>query len=173
MISQKKLLEDNDVYKSMFFQRLGIFQAPKLTSGHKYMGIAAIMGFCFVFLHIITIIVTIVTTGTNWGMSAWMLDLTGFVAGGFMALLCRDASSKTSTDSAPQTFWVFIWAAITICVRCLDILMLFGIVKIEAIYITPTGPVLIANIFSEIIIAVPYVLFALIGSVKILWYSND
>ncbi len=35
------------------------------------------------------------------------------------------------------------------------------------------GPVLAANIFSEIIIAFPYTLFALVRSVLMVWYPRD
>ena len=51
--------------------------------------------------------------------------------------------------------------------------MLFGIVQISAIYHTPTGAVLYANIVSEIVIAIPYNLLAFGGSLHLLCCPQD
>ena len=64
-------------------------------------------------------------------------------------------------------------AAITICVRVLDTLMILGIVKIPAIYTHPEGAVFWSNVVSEIIFGVPYTLCALIGSSILLFNPSD
>lgn len=51
--------------------------------------------------------------------------------------------------------------------------MLTGLVEIEAIYHTPSGPTLYANIVSEIIVAFPYTTLALVGSVWLLFFPED
>merc|ERR1712023_325738 len=116
-----------------YTRRFGFFQAPKLTRGHQYIGVAAILGFLFVIAHIITVIVTCATKGFDWGVNAWMFDMMGFAAGGLFAVLCRKASNTTSTESRKYNFWILIWSSITACVRVLDVLMLFGIVHLPSI----------------------------------------
>lgn len=172
-ILSKSSNEAQSFYESWLFHQLHVFEAPQLTLGHKCMGFAALFGFIFIIAHMVTIIVTLVTVGANWGMPAWMADLTGYIAGALFAFLCRNGSNKHSSETAKESFWIFVWASITICVRILDVLMITGAVVIEAIYKTPHGPVLAANIFSEIIIAFPYTLLALVGSVLMVWYPQD
>jgi len=161
------------IYDASLFRKIGLFEAPKLGTSHKLLGVAALLGFMFVFTHIITIAVTLATAGSAWGMSAWMLDLTGFVAGGCFSLLCRNASNKPSAETRKDNIWILIWSSVTVCVRVLDVMMLFGIVNIPSIYVTPHGPTLAANIVSEVIIAFPYTLLAFVGSVLILFYPTD
>jgi len=160
-------------FKSDWFDRVGLFQAPRLTTAHKIIGSAAILGFLFAILHIVTIIVTVSADGADWGMPAWMLDITGFLAGAGFALICRDRSNKPSSEKRQDTFWILIWSAITFMVRILDILMLTGLVEIESIYHTPTGPTLYANVVSEIIVAFPYTTLALVGSTMLLYCPTD
>ena len=66
-----------------------------------------------------------------------------------------------------------MWSGITLGVRVLDVLMLFGIVRIDDIYHAPSGAVLYANIVSEIVIAIPYTLLALVGSLMLLLCPKD
>ena len=107
------------------------------------------------------------------GATAWSKGITGYLAGVFFAFICQRASNKTSSDVKKETLNILIWSAITFCVRVLDILLLSGAVKIEAIYHTPTGPTLYANIVSEIIIAFPYTALALVGSALLLRCLED
>ena len=160
-------------FHNAWFARVGIFQAPTLTSAHKTIGVAAILGFLFSILHVVTIITTLSADGADWGAPAWSLDLTGFLSGTCFAFICRDRSNKLSSDRTQDTRWILIWSAITFCVRVLDILMLTGLVKIEAIYHTPSGPTLYANIVSEIIVAFPYTTLALVGSTMLLFCPTD
>ena len=160
-------------FEAAFFRRVGLFQAPLLTTAHKIIGTAAVLGFLFSILHVVTIIVTVSSAGADWGLPAWMLDLTGFLAGTAFAFLCREASNKPSSEKKQDSVWILIWSAITFCIRILDILMLTGLVKIEAIYHTPSGPTLYANIVSEIVIAFPYTTLALVGSVLLVCFPKD
>merc|ERR1712216_346774 len=80
-----------------FFHQVGLFQAPILTTAHKYVGMAAVFGFLFGIGHIITVLVTCITEGFGWGVNAWIFDMTGFVAGVGFAFLCQKASSTTSS----------------------------------------------------------------------------
>ena len=144
-----------------------------MTKGHKLLGIATILGFLFVITHIITVIITCAVAGFGWGTNAWIFDMTGFVAGLCFALLCWKASNRNSIEIRDDVFWIFVWSAITVCARILDTLMLFGIVKINSIYITPTGIILYSNIVSEVIIALPYAIFALAGSTLLLCFSKE
>ena len=55
----------------------------------------------------------------------------------------------------------------------LKLLGQIGAVRLDAIYVTPEGPVLYANIVSEIVIACPYTLLALAGSAMLLYAPED
>ena len=156
-----------------WFDRVGLFQAPQLTTAHKIIGCASILGFLFAILHVVTIIVTVSSDGADWGMPAWSLDITGFLAGTGFAFICRDRSNKPSSEKRQDTFWIFVWSAFTFFIRILDILMLTGLVVIESIYHTPTGSTLYANIVSEIIVAFPYAALALVGSTMLLYCPTD
>ena len=152
---------------------IGLCQAPILTTGHKFLGVATLLGFFFVVTHIITVIITCSKEGFDWGTNAWMFDMMGFVAGLGFALLCWKVSNRRSIEVRQDIFWIFVWSAITFCVRILDILMLFGIVKIDSIYVTPTGAILYANIVSEVIFGFSYCIFALIGSSILIFSPKD
>ena len=97
----------------------------------------------------------------------------GWLAGLLFTVLCRRASNATSAAARKDNFWILIWSSITVCVRILDVLMLLGAVRLDAIYVTPEGPVLYANIVSEIVIACPYTLLALAGSAMLLYAPED
>lgn len=150
------------------WRRASLFQASPCTTAHKLVGLAAILGFLFAVLHLVTIIVTVLSAGADWGATAWSMDIMGYLAGVGFAFLCRNASNVGSSEGGQETFWIFVWSAITLFVRILDILMLTGVVEIKAIYDTPKGPTLYANIVSEIIVAFPYTALALAGSALLL-----
>jgi len=154
-------------------RRVGLFQAPRLTAGHQCIGVASILGFAFVVSHTVTVLVTCATKGFNWGANAWIFDMMGFVAGGLFALLCRKASSTTSAESRKDNIWIIVWSSITACVRVLDVLMLLSVVHLPEIYETPSGAVLCSNIISEILIAVPYTVLALVGSLILVICPED
>ena len=151
----------------------GYFEVEVLTLGHKCMGVAALLGAVFAVLHPITVITTVVVAGANWGITAWMLDISGYLAAVCFALLCRQSSSTRSLDYKKKNSYIFFWAIITFCVRIFDILLLFGIVKFDEIYVTPTGAVLAANIVSEIIVAVPYCLLAAVAGLALFFCPKD
>ena len=160
-------------FEADFFRHIKLFQAPQLTTAHKLIGVAACLGFLFAVLHPVTILVTIMSDGADWGAAAWSTDLTGYFAGVGFAFLCRNASNARSVESQPDTSWIVIWAGITFFVRVLDILMLTGVVKIDAIYHTPTGPTLYANVVSEIVVAFSYTVVALAGSAYLTYFPED
>jgi hypothetical protein len=151
-------------FESGFLARVGLFQAPSLTRAHKIIGTASVIGFLFAVAHPLTVLVTLLYDGADWGATAWTMDVLGYLAGVGVAFLCRNCSNKERAEVKQDAFWILVWSAITFCVRVLDIAMLTGVVEIEAIYHTPTGPTLYANIVSEIVIAFPYSAFALVGS---------
>ena len=154
-------------------RRIGLCQAPTLTAGHLLVGAAAVLGFAFTIAHLATVVVTCASAGFGWGVNAWMFDMMGFFAGFLFACLCKKASNTRSADSRKDLFWILVWSGITLGVRVLDVLMLFGIVRIEDIYHTPSGAVLYANIISEIVIAVPYNLLAFTGSMMLFLCPKD
>ena len=45
--------------------------------------------------------------------------------------------------------------------------------QIDEIYHTPTGPILVANVISEIVITIPYNVFAFVGSLMLLLCPRD
>ena len=90
--------------------------------------------------------------GFDWGAPAWSADISGFLAGAAFAFVCAKASNTSSAEGAKELKWIAIWSSITAAVRVLDTLMLFGVVKIEAIYHEPEGAVLTSNIVSEVAI---------------------
>ena len=152
---------------------LGYFEAPVLTTGHKIMGVAGLLGIIFTVLHPVTVIVTCVEEGFGWGATAWILDIIGYIAAVFFAVLCRASSSKTILEGKKYNGYILFWASITFCVRIFDILMLFGVVKFGDIYITPHGPVLVTNIISEICVAMPYTMLAMLAAVMLLRQAHS
>ena len=150
-----------------------MFQAPVLTTGHRLMGVAAVLGACFVITHVITVTVTCVVNGFGWGINAWVLDIAGFLAGFYFAIQCALSSSSRSVDFKKANTWIFTWAAITLPTRILDVLMLFGIVKWSEIYITPEGPTLWSNVVSEIFSGLTFATVAFIAAAMLLWFPKD
>lgn len=138
------------------------------TKGHRCIRVAALLGACFVVLHLITVVVTCTVEGFDWGATAWSLDVTGFLAGLFFAVQCWLSSGRPSEDFRSGNLWIFVWALITLIVRIVDTLMLFGVVKWDAVYITPVGPVLWSNIVSEVIVGMAFTIAALVGALMLL-----
>jgi len=151
-----------------FFSSLGLFQAPVITVGHRFIGVAALLGTCFVVTHIVTVIVTCAVDGFDWGVTAWIADIMGFLAGFFFTIQCWLSSSRRSDVFRKENSWICIWAFITFGARILDTLMLFGLVKWSAVYVTPVGPTLWSNIVSEILFGIPFTVAALVGSLMLL-----
>ncbi len=147
---------------------IGLFQDPLLTVGHRFMGVAARLGACWVVLHLVSVFVTCAVEGFNWGVNAWILDITGFIAGLFFAIQCWLSSNRKSDDFRRGNFCICVWAFLTIGARILDTLMLFGIVKWSAVYITPVGAVLWSNIVSEVVFGNGFTVTALIGALILL-----
>ena len=151
----------------------GLFQAPVLTAGHRFLGVAALLGACFVATHLVTVVVTCVVDGFNWGINAWILDIMGFIAAFYFAIQCGLSSNTKSVDFREKNSWICAWAVITIGARILDILMLFGVVKWSEIYVTPEGPTLWSNVVSEVIFGMAFTVTALLGSLMLLISPRD
>ena len=154
-------------FESGLFRRVGFFQAPSLTRAHKIIGTASVLGCLFTVAHPLTVLVTLLYDGADWGATAWTMDVLGYLAGVGFAFLCRKVSNEEKVEVQQDAFWISVWSAITLCVRVLDILMLTRAITVEALYHTPSGPTLYANIVSEIVIAFPYTAPALVGSLLI------
>jgi hypothetical protein len=147
---------------------IGLFQAPVLTAGHLCIGVAALLGACWVVLHLVTVFVTCVVVGFNWGVNAWILDIMGFIAGLYFAIQCWLSSSRKSNGFRKVNSWICIWAFVTFGVRILDTLMLFGVVKWSAVYVTPVRAVLWSNILSEVVFGNAFAVTALLGALMLL-----
>ena len=156
-----------------FFSSIDLFQAPVLTAGHRCMGIAALLGACFVVTHLVSVVVTCVVSGFNWGVSAWVLDILGFLAGLFFAVQCWLSSNRTSADFRSGNVWIAVWAFATLGARIIDTLMLFGVVKWSAVYVTPTGVVLWSNVVSEVAFGNAFTVTALVGALMLLLCPQD
>ena len=137
------------------------------------MGVAALLGACFVVSHVVTVVVTCAVEGFNWGINAWVLDLMGFLAGLFFATACWLSSSRKSGEFRNGNTWICVWAFVTFGARILDTLMLFGVVKWSAVYVTPMGVVLASNIVSEVVIGMAFTVTALVGSLMLLICPQD
>ena len=156
-----------------FLRKCGLCLAPQTTAAHECIGCAAILGVFFVASHVVTVIVTCAFEGFNWGTTAWCLDIMGFLAGFGFAILCANSSNKHSVENRKDNRWIFIWATVTVGSRILDTLMLFGVVKLDDVYTTPSGVVLFTNVISEVIIGNIYVITALTGSAMLLFCPAD
>lgn len=156
-----------------YFRSIGLFRAPILTVGHKWVGVAALLGACFVIAHMVTVIVTCAVDGFNWGVNAWVLDTLGFVAGFYFAIQCWISSSRRSVDFRKGNLWICVWALATGGARILDALMLFGVVRWGAVYVSPVGPTLWANIVSEVVIGSAFTTTALVGTSMLLVCPRD
>ena len=155
------------------FTDIGLFQAPVLTVGHRFIGVAALLGTCFVCSHIVTVVVTCAVDGFDWGVTAWVLDILGFLAGFFFAIQCWQSSNRKSIDFKRENAWICVWAFVTFGTRILDTLMLFGVVTWSAVYVTPTGPTLWSNILSEVVFGITFSVAALVGSLILLVGPQD
>ena len=156
-----------------FFNGLGLCQVPVLTVGHRFIGVAGLLGVCFVVTHMVTVVVTCVVAGFNWGVTAWILDVMGFLAGLFFAIQCCLSSSRKSDDFRKENSWICVWAFITFGTRILDTLMLFGVVTWSAVYVRPVGPTLWSNIISEVVFGIAFTVVALVGSLMLLICHQD
>ena len=150
-----------------------LWKAPNMTTGHRVIGYAALFGSAFIPLHLATIIVTVVEEGWGWGMSAWCLDITGYVAAIGFAALCWKSSNTDAREFKKENSYIILWALITFGVRCLDNLMLFGAVSIPSIYVQPHGAVLYANIVSEVVVGYTFTILACIGSIMLYIEAGD
>jgi hypothetical protein len=152
---------------------LRLAQAPTLTVAHRGMGVAAVLGGCFVVTHVVTIAVTFAIAGFDVPVQAFVLDTMGFLAGALFAVLCRQSSNRCSADFRAQNGWICAWAVMTIGVRVVDTLMLFGIVKWGAVYETPTGAILFSNLISEVVFGLGFVITALVSALMLLLCPKD
>ncbi|HBE69533.1 MAG TPA: hypothetical protein DDW52_15415 [Planctomycetaceae bacterium] len=147
-------------------------QAPVQTAGHRIIRVAAQLGVCFVLSHLITVVVTCIADGFHWGINAWVLDTLGFGAGLFFTVQCWKASNCVSGTANKRNVWICVWACVTLCSRSIDTLMLFGVIKWDDVYATPTGPTLWANVVSEVTFGNAFALAALLGSCMLLFKSQ-
>ena len=137
------------------------------------MGVAALLGACFVVSHLVTVVVICVVDGFNWGVNAWILDIVGFIAGLFFAIQCWLSSNRKSDDFRNGNTWICVWAFVTFGARILDTLMLFGVVKWGAVYVTPVGAALWSNIVSEVVFGMAFTVTALVGALMLLICPQD
>ena len=80
-------------------KHINLFQAPVLTVGHRWIGAAAMLGSLWIFFHLITLVITILSDGAHWGVNAWVLDIIGFLAGVFFTIQCWKLSNRKFDDS--------------------------------------------------------------------------
>ncbi len=140
--------------------------------GHRLMSCAARLGACFIVSHAVTVMVTCAVEGFNWGTNAWVLDVTGFLAGIFFTVQCWLSSKTKSHEFRSGNLWIFLWASTTLIVRIIDTLMLLGWIKWSAVYITPVGSVFWSNVVSEIIFGASFTITALLGALILLRSSG-
>lgn len=145
-----------------------LLTGSKNNLGHRWMRLAALLGACFVVAHIVTVVVTCTVDGIHWGVNAWLLDIAGFIAGLFFATQCWLSSGKTCEEFWKGNLWIVFWASVTLAVRFFDTLMLFGVVKWSAIYVTPHGAVLWSNVISEVVFGITFASAALVAALMIL-----
>lgn len=131
------------------------------------------MGWLFVLLHSVTIVVTCVVEGFGWGINAWVLDLLGFGAAIFFTVICGRSATRPANEFQSQNGWILVWAVATLSVRAVDVAMLMGWIELESIYVTPQGLVFWSNVVSEIIVGVAFNACAAIASVLLLRESNS
>ncbi|CAE7561208.1 unnamed protein product [Symbiodinium sp. CCMP2592] len=144
---------------------------PMVTPAHQLMATAAVLGIIYAVAHIVTFAVT--TAGPGWDSTSLPLDLTGWIAGTCFAVLCWKSSNLSSASNKKHNRWISVWAVITFGVRILDTLMLFGVVKLSAVYRTPEGAVLWTNVVSDVIFGNLFVWCALAASIMILARPED
>jgi hypothetical protein len=154
------------------FRRINLFQSPMLTVGHRWIGVAALLGVLWVAFHLATVVVTILTDGPDWGINAWLLDIVGLLAGLFFAIQCWISSNRSNDNYRKVNYGILIWATITFFSRIFDSLMLFGLFKWGEIYLTPVGVTLWSNIMSEVILGMAFTVTALIGALILLFWPQ-
>ena len=145
-------------------------RAQPLTDAHRVIGTAAALGICFFISHTVTFIVT--CAGPGWETTALCLDLMGWIAGGCFSILCWKSSNTDATVFRKNNVWICIWSCITVGVRILDTLMLFGVVRLSAVYTAPTGAVLGTNIVSDVLFGNLFTIAALVGSLMLLLHPK-
>lgn len=158
--------------EALISKRLGLFQAPTLTFGHRCTGLASIVGCFFVVGHVVTIVVTCIDSGFGWGVTAWILDLLGFFAALIFVPICRISSNEPSHGTKIHQY-ILWWSGMAFGSRIFDTLMLFGIVKTSSIYHTPSGVVLATNLVTEVFLGNLYTILALLGSCNLVCYPKD
>ena len=154
-------------------RRVGLCTLPNPTGAHQLVGAASVLGVAFVVGHLVTVSVTIAEEGVGWGATAWSLDLMGFFAGLAFVFVCRKSSNTPSPENSKDNMWICVWAFATLGARVLDTLMLFGIVKLDEVYKTPSGAVLSSNIVTEVVIGNLYAATALIGAAQLRLCPKD
>ena len=68
-------------FQSAIFRRLRLCQAPSLTLAHETFGTASLLEFVFAVAQPVTVLVTVVHNGFDWGVTAWSFRLMGYLAG--------------------------------------------------------------------------------------------
>ena len=76
------------------FRHINLLQAPLLTVGRQWIGAAAFLVTLWVFFHLTTVVITILSDGTHWGVNAWVLDIMVFLAGSFYYSMLEIIKSK-------------------------------------------------------------------------------
>ena len=142
-------------------------------SAHQCVGAASVLGMLFVVGHLVTVSVTIAEQGVGWGAAAWSLDLLGFFAGLAFVFVTRKSSNTPSADNMKDNMWICVWSAATLGARVLDTLMLFGVVKLDEVYTTPSGGVLVSNIITEVVIGNLYAVTSLVGAATLRFCPKD
>jgi len=140
--------------------------------GHRWMRLAAVPGALFVVTHLITVVVTCTVEGFGWGVNAWLLDMGGFLAGVFFSLQCWLSSTRSAIDFRSENLWIAVWAMVTVPFRVVDTMMLFGMLKWDVIYISPTGVVLWSNVISEVVVGMAFAATALAGALSLLLVAH-
>ena len=82
--------------------RLGLYKQESI--GHQLIGLASVLGVLCIVAHVATIIVTGTLLGFDWGMSAWMLDLTGWVAACGFTVLAAKSSNQSPIEFKNKNF---------------------------------------------------------------------
>jgi hypothetical protein len=155
------------------FRHINLLQAPLLIVGHRWIGAAALFGTLWVFFHLATVVITILSDGTHWGVNAWMLDIMGFLAGFFFTIQCWKSSNRKIDDFRYLNYWISIWAVMTIFSRIFDSLMLFGLLKWDEVYVMPVGVTFWSNVVSEVFLGMAFAVTALIGALILLKRSKN
>ena len=54
------------MFAKQAFRHINLLHAPLLTLGHRWIGAAALLGTLWVFFHLATVVITILSDGTHW-----------------------------------------------------------------------------------------------------------